>query len=79
MKDFDAKQARAIVDAMGEDGLEAILKDIKKAAENDESVLHIYKPVKTLTITALVKKGFKVTRHPSIGVQKDDLYFSIYW
>ena len=79
MKDFNAQQAKQIVDSLYTDELHNILVDIKSKAEQGETVLHIYKPIKGKTVDALRDKGFKVTNQPSIVMQKDVLYYSIYW
>lgn len=79
MKDFNAQQAKQIVDSLYTDELHNILVDIKAKAEQGETVLHIYKPIKGKTIDALRDKGFNVTDQPSIVIQKDDLCYSIYW
>jgi hypothetical protein len=79
MKDFNAQQAKQIVDSLYTDELHNILVDIKAKAEQGETVLHIYKPIKGRTVDALRDKGFNVTSHPSIAIQRDDLYYSIYW
>lgn len=79
MKNFDAQQAKQIVDSLYTDELHNILVDIKTKAEQGETILHIYKPIKGKTVDALRDKGFKVTDQPSIAIQKDGLYYSIYW
>ena len=79
MKDFNVKQAKQIVDSLYTDELHNILVDIKAKAEQGETVLHIYKPIKGKTVDAIRDKGFKVTNQPSIAIQKDGLYYSIYW
>lgn len=80
MKDFNAQQAKQIVDSLSTDELHNILIDIKAKAEQGETVLHIYKPIKGKTVDALREKGFSVTNHSSIAIQRDEgLYYSIYW
>ena len=79
MKDFNAQQAKQIVDSLYTDELHNILVDIKAKAEHGETVLHIYKKIKGKTVDALRNKGFKVTNQPSIAIQRDGLYYSIYW
>jgi len=79
MKDFNAQQAKQIVDSLYTDELHNILVDIKAKAEQGETVLHIYKPINGKTVDALRDKGFEVTNQPSISIQKDGLYYSIYW
>lgn len=78
MKDFNVIQARQIVDSLHTGELDSILMDIKSKAEQGETVLHIYKLLKSQTIGILREKGFKVIQQP-ISIQKDDLYYSIYW
>lgn len=75
MEDFNAQQAKQIVDSLYEDELHNILVDIKAKAEQGKTVLHIYKPLKGQTVVALRDKGFKITNHSLI----EDLYYSIYW
>ena len=79
MKDFNAEQAKQIVDSLHIDELHNILVDIKSKAEQGETVLHIYKSIKEKTKQVLIEKGFKVVDQPSIAIQKDGLYYSIYW
>lgn len=79
MKHFNAQQAKQIVDSLYTDELHNILVDIKAKSEQGETVLHIYKPIKGKTVEALRDKGFKVTDQPSIAIQKEGLYYSIYW
>ena len=79
MKDFNAQQAKQIVDSLYTDELHNILVNIKSNAEQGETVLHIYKPIKPKTVDALRNKGFKVIDQHSIAIQKDGLYYSIYW
>ena len=79
MKDFNAQQAKQIVDSLDIDELHNILVDIKAKAEQGEIVLNIYKPIKSKTIDALRDRGFEVTHYPPIAKQKDSVYYSIYW
>ena len=79
MKDFNAKQAKQIVDSLYIDELNNILADIKEKAEQGESVLHIYKGIKSKTKKVLVEKGFEVIEQPSIAYAKDELRYSVYW
>ena len=79
MKDFNAQQAKEIVVSLYTDELHNILVGIKFKAEQGETVLHIYNPIKGNTVDALRDKGFKVIHKPSIAIQRDGLYYSIYW
>jgi phenylalanyl-tRNA synthetase alpha subunit len=79
MKDFNAQQAREIVDSRYNDELHNILVDIKAKAEQGETVLHVYESIRDKTIDALVDKGFEVSRQSSIAIQKDGLFYSIHW
>jgi hypothetical protein len=79
MKDFDAQQAREILQTLCVDELNSILMDIKSSAEQGEGVLHVYKSLKTKTLDALIDKGFIVKDHSQIAIQRDGLYHSIYW
>jgi hypothetical protein len=79
MKDFNAEQAKQIVDSLHIDELHNILVDIKSKAEQGETVLHIYKSIKSKTKQVLIEKGFKVVGQPSIAIHKEGLYYSIYW
>jgi hypothetical protein len=79
MENFNAEQAKQIVDSLHIDELHNILVDIKNKAEQGETVLHIYKSIKAKTKQVLTKKGFRVVDQPSIAIQKDGLYYSIYW
>lgn len=79
MKDFNAQQAKQIVDSLYTDELQDILVEIKYRAARGETVLHIYKPMKGKTVDELRNRGFKVKDLPSIAIQKDGLYYSISW
>jgi cupin superfamily acireductone dioxygenase involved in methionine salvage len=79
MENFNAEQAKQIVNSLHTDELHNILVDIKSKAEQGETVLHIYKSIKAKTKQVLTEKGFKVIDQPSIAIQKDGLYYSIYW
>lgn len=79
MENFNAEKARQIVDSLDTDELHNILVDIKSKAEQGETVLHIYKSIKPKTKQLLTEKGFRVVDHPSLAIQKDGLYYSVYW
>lgn len=79
MEEFNAQQAKHIVDSLCNDELHNILVDIKAKAQQGETVLHINKPIKRKTVDTLRNKGFKVTEHSSFAIQREDLYYSIYW
>ena len=79
MENFNAEQAKQIVDSLHKEELHNILVDIKNKAQEGETVLHIYKKIKGKTKQVLTEKGFKVVDQPSISIQKDGLYYSVYW
>jgi len=79
MENFNAEQAKQIVDSTHIDELHNILVEIKNKAEQGETVLHIYKEIKAKTRQILTEKGFRVVEQPSIAIQRDELYYSIYW
>lgn len=79
MEKFNAQQAKQIVDSLHTDELHKILVDIKSKAEQGETVLHIYNSIKPKTKQALIEKGFRVVDQPSMAIQKDGLYYSVYW
>lgn len=79
MEIFNADQAKQIVDSLHTDELHSILLDIKIKAEQGETVLNIYKSLKSKTKQVLTEKGFRVVDQPSISIQKDGLYYSVYW
>ena len=79
MENFNAEQAKQIVDSLHKEELHNILVDIKNKAQEGETVLHIYKNIKGKTKQVLTEKGFKVVDQPSISIQKDGLYYSVYW
>jgi hypothetical protein len=79
MKDFDSKKAKEIVDSLYNDELHTILEKIKSNAEKGESTLYIYEPLGNKTVDALKEKGFRVFSQTSIAVQRDELYYIIYW
>jgi hypothetical protein len=78
MENFNAEQAKHIADSLYIDELHNILVDIKNKAEQGETVLHIYKSIKSKTKQTLTEKGFKVISQSS-AIQMDGLYYSIYW
>lgn len=79
MENFDANEAVKLVNEVGKDELQAILVDIKMNAEKGETVLHIYRHLRKQTTDELTKRGFDIVHQPSIAIQKDGLYYSIYW
>jgi hypothetical protein len=79
MEDFNAESARNIIKSIKNDELHNVLSDIKYRAEQAETVLHVYKNLHQLTLDKLHEKGFKVVSQPSIAIQRDSLYYSIYW
>jgi hypothetical protein len=79
MENFNAEQAKHIVDSLHTDELHNILTDIKKEAEKGKSVCDFYRYIEKGTRQVLTEKGFKVIEHPSIAIQKDGLYHSVYW
>ena len=79
MENFNAEQAKQIVDSLYKDELHNILVEIKNKAEQGETVLHIYKSIKPKTRQVLREKGFEVLDQPSIAFQRDGVYYSIYW
>lgn len=79
MKDFNAQQARQIVDSVSTDELHNILVSIKFESINGKNVLLICKPIKEKTINALKDKGFKVKDESYNNIHRGDLYYSIYW
>lgn len=79
MKDFTAEQAREILDGTYKEELHTVLMDIKKKAEEGKYDLHITNSLNNIIISELEKRGFKVTNHSSITIQKENLYHSISW
>lgn len=79
MTDFNAKKAKLIVDGLHIDELHTVLADIKSEAEKGKTVLHIYISLNDITREELIKKGFRVISQPSICIQMDGLYYSVYW
>lgn len=77
--DFNANDARNIIETNDNSELETILINIKKRAEGDKTSLHIYSSLKLKTLSELEKRGFKIYNHPSIAIQKDGLYYTINW
>jgi len=74
---FNAKQAKKIKENGFGEQLKEILMDIKNNAE--KGVLHIYHPLSDKVVSALKKKKFTINRQPSIAIQRDNLYYSIFW
>lgn len=79
MKDFNAQEAKKIVESLYSDELHNTLTDIKFKVEKGETVLHVYKPLQRKTIDVLREKGFNVATSPSIAIQRDNLYYTITW
>jgi hypothetical protein len=79
MQNYNAPPAKRLVSDTANDEIHSILVDIRSKAENGETVLHIYEPLKKQTKDELIKRGFRLVDQPSIAVQKDNLYYSIYW
>lgn len=78
MTDFNAEKAKEIAHNLTTGQLHNVLIDIRTAAENGETVLHIYKSLTAKTLDELRLRGFRVQVHPSIDIQ-NDLFYSIYW
>ena len=78
---FDAKQAILLQQVYNTGEINNILATIKKNinADTNSGVLHIYNSLKSDTVRILKEKGFKVTTHEPIAIQKDNLHYSIYW
>lgn len=79
MEDFNAQQAKQIVDSLYTNELHNLLLTIKEEAEQGKSILHVHCSLKGKTIEALKSKGFEVIIHPSIAVQRENLHYSISW
>lgn len=79
INDFNAAEAKKLVDLHNKSELHSILTDIKCLSKKGESSLHLYQDVTKETIEDLIGKGFQVTEHSSLAVQMDNLYFSIKW
>ena len=79
MEDFNAEQARQLVDSYYSDELHNVLVEIKLAAEVGKSFLHIYEHQQPKTIQSLRDRGFRVIDHPGIAIQRDSLYYTINW
>lgn len=79
INDFNAAEAKKLVDLHNKSELHSILTDIKCLSEKGKSSLHIRHDVTKETIEELIGKGFQVTEHSSLAVQMDNLYFSIKW
>lgn len=79
MEDFDAEQAKQIVDSLPDNELHNIIADIKAKAKKGETVLHVYVSLKVTTKQELIRMRFRVVDCPSIAVQKEGIFHSIYW
>lgn len=79
MENFDADQARAIVEDLSQNELLHVLKAIKIKAEKEEMWMHVYKPLKQETIEQLKAKGFTVKRSEEWGNKNANLYYTICW
>lgn len=79
INDFNAAEAKKLVDLHNKSELHGILTDIKCLSEKGKSSLHLRHNIKKETIEELIGKGFQVTEHSSLAIQKDNLYFSIKW
>jgi hypothetical protein len=79
MENFNAEQAKQIADSLYVNELHNILVEIKKKAEQGETVLYLYKTIKAKTKQVLREKGFEVVDEPSIAIQREGLYYSIRW
>lgn len=79
MEEFNAESARKLVATVSTDELDNILKGIKREAEIGKSEFHIYNNLRESTVKELRRLGFKVVDQPGIAIQRDGLYYSIYW
>lgn len=74
-----AEQAREIVEETKTGNLIGILDNIKKAANRGQTMLHVYEPVKSKTISKLKELGYQIPPSSTISAQKDNLYCTIHW
>jgi hypothetical protein len=79
LRNFDANKAREIASAKKEAQLQGVLKKILEQAQDEKEVLHVYHTLSHDTVKSLEKRGFNVVAGNSLTIQKDGLYYSIYW
>jgi len=79
INDFNAAEAKKLVDLHNKSELHGILTDIKCLSEKGETSLHLYRDITKETIKELLGRGFQFTEHSPLSVQMDNLYFSIKW
>lgn len=80
LKNFTAKTARDIIEnTLEKKILNDILRKIKTTTYKGERKLHVYNSLPENVLNELRQRGFVITHHPGIAVQKDDLYYTINW
>lgn len=79
MEDFDAKQARAIVEDLRQNELLHVLKAIKIYAERECTQIPVYKTLKQETINQLTEKGFTVKKTEDWHKLSQDHQYNITW
>jgi hypothetical protein len=79
MDKFNAEEAKKIATLSYSEELNNLLNDIKYAAHQGQRELHIYRSLKSETVSNLRSRGFNVDEAPSIAIQRDSLYYTITW
>jgi len=79
---LDAEKARKLSEAGDEDELREILLSIEQKIKSkyDNKRLSVYnKNLRESTIKSLECRGFKITNHSGLAIQKENLYHTILW
>lgn len=77
MNEFNAEEARKVYNESKLTNLANILEELKNVAMNGYNQLYVYHHLSINEIEQLEEKGFKVYNHPSIDIQRDNLYYTI--
>ena len=81
MEYITAEKARKLSNNNISQEMDMLMEKIKTQIETSNGIdkIHIYEPLHYRTIDKLENLGYRVEKAPSISIQKDSLYYSIYW
>ena len=79
MNEFNAKQAKRLVDNYFATEIGKILEEIKEEASKGNSKLYVEKSLSKETLNSIKELGFRIVNHPSIAIQKENLHYTICW
>lgn len=76
---ISAEEAKELTRKVTDVQLEMVNQEIKKAADEGKRKCYIYTGLERETIDTIKEAGYEIYTHPSIGIQKEGLYYTISW